>query len=79
MTSSMSNVVIGRRQILRELKKNNVAEIIIATDAEASYIASLIDVAKQAGVAYKLHGTMSEISARYDIDVPSGAVGILKA
>ena len=79
MASSMSNVVIGRRQILRELKKNNVAEIIIATDAEASYIASLIEVAKQAGVSYKLHGTMNEISAQYRIEVPSGAVGILKA
>lgn len=79
MANSTSNVVIGKRQILRELKKNNVAEIIIAADAEASYIASLIEVAKQAGVAYKLHGTMNEISARYAIDVPSGAVGVLKA
>ena len=75
----MSNVVIGRRQILRELKKNNIAEIVIATDAEASYIAGLIEVAKQAGVAYKLHGTMNEISARYGIEVPSGAIGVLKA
>ena len=79
MANSNSGVVIGRRQILRELKKNNVAEIVIATDAETEYIASLIDVAKQAGVAYKLHGTMSEISARYSIEVPSGAVGVLKA
>ena len=78
MANSMSSVVIGRRQILRELKKNNVREIIIATDAEASYIAGLIEVAKQAGVAYKLHGTMNEISAHYDIEVPSGAVGVLK-
>ncbi|MCH5160212.1 MAG: hypothetical protein J1F66_05165 [Clostridiales bacterium] len=78
MANSMSNVVIGRRQILRELKKNNIAEIIIAVDAEASYISSLIEVAKLAGVAYKLNGTMNEISARYNIDVPSGAVGILK-
>ena len=79
MANSMSGVVIGRRQILRELKKNNVAEIVIAVDAEAQYIANLIEVAKQAGVTYKLHGTMNEISAQYHIDVPSGAVGILKA
>ena len=78
MASSMSNVVIGRRQILRELKKNNIAEIVIATDAEASYIAGLIEAAKQSAVPYKLHGTMNEISARYDIEVPSGAIGVLK-
>ena len=78
MAYSMHNVVIGRRQILRELKKNNVAEIIIATDAETQYIKSLIDVAKEHGVSYKLNGTMSEISANYGIEVPSGAVGVLK-
>ena len=78
MANSTSGVVIGRRQILREIKKNTIAEIIIAVDAEPQYIAGLIEVAKQAGVAYKLHGTMNEISATYQIDVPSGAVGILK-
>ena len=79
MANSTNGVVIGKRQILREIKKNNVAEIVIATDAEASYIASLIEVAKQAGVPYVLRGTMSEISAQHRIEVPSGAVGILKA
>ena len=79
MANSNSSVVIGRRQILRELKKNNIAEIVIATDAEAGYIAGLIEVAKQADVAYKLRGTMNEISQQYHIEVPSGAVGILKA
>lgn len=79
MANSTNSVVIGRRQILRELKKNNVAEIVIATDAEANYIASLIEVAKEHGVPYVLRGTMSEISAEHSIEVPSGAVGVLKA
>ena len=79
MTNSMHNVVIGKRQILRELKKNNVAEITIATDAETQYIASLIEVAKANGVPYKLRGTMNEISQEFCIQVPSGAVGVLKA
>ena len=78
MASSMYNVVIGRRQILRELKKNNVAEITIATDAETQYISSLIEVAKEHSVPYKLSGTMNDISAEYGIEVPSGAVGVLK-
>ena len=79
MANSMHNVVIGKRQILRELKKDNVAEIIIAADAETQYIASLIEVAKVHGVPYRIRGTMSEISAEYGIQVPSGAVGVLKA
>ena len=73
-----ADVVIGKRQILRELKKNNIAEITIATDAETHYITSLIELAKQHGVPYKLRGTMDEISANYGIAVPSGAVGVLK-
>ena len=79
MANSVNGVVIGRRQILREIKKNNIAEIVIATDAEANYIAGLIEVAKQAAVPYVLRGTMNEISAQYGIEVPSGAVGVLKA
>ena len=79
MANSMHNVVIGKRQILRELKKNNVVEITIATDAETQYIAALIEVAKEHGVPYKLRSTMNEISAEYGIQVPSGAVGVLKA
>ena len=78
MASSTHNVVVGRRQILRELKKDNLAEIIIATDAETQYITSLIAVSKQYGVPYKLSGTMDELSAEHGIAVPSGAVGVLK-
>ena len=78
MANSMHNVVIGKRQILRELKKNNIAEITIAVDAETQYIASLIEVAKLHGVPYRLRGTMNEISADFGIQVPSGAVGVLK-
>ncbi|MCH5153273.1 MAG: hypothetical protein J1F68_04885 [Clostridiales bacterium] len=79
MANSMHNVVIGRRQILRELKKDNIVQIQIATDAETQYITSLIEVAKEYGVPYKLSGTMGDISAKYGIQVPSGAVGVLKA
>ena len=79
MAYSMNNVVIGRRQILRELKKDNIAEIQIATDAETQYITSLIEVAKEHCVPYKLSGTRDEISAHYGVQVPTGAVGVLKA
>ena len=78
MAYSMHKVVIGKRQILRELRNNNVAEITIATDAETQYITSLIEQAKLHGVTYRLRGTMNEIAAEFGIEVPSGAVGVLK-
>ena len=78
MDNNDLRVVIGRRQILREAKKGNVAEIRIATNAEQQYIHSLIDVAKQHEIKYFISGTMEEFSAYYGIDVPSGSIGVLK-
>ncbi len=79
MANSVQNVVIGKRQILRELKKGNIAEIQIAVDAETEYITFLIDCAKAHGVSYRLHSTMDQIALQHGIEVPSGAVGVLKA
>lgn len=78
MANEKQNVVIGRRQILRELKCGNVEEIHIASDADRDYIASLIYEAKKYGAPYKIHGTCAEFSEHFGIDVPSGAVGKLK-
>ena len=78
MANSMQKVVIGKRQILRELKKNNIAEIYIAADAETAYITELIEVAKSNDIPYKIGSTMLTIAREYNIDVPCGAVGVLK-
>ena len=79
MANGTNNVVIGKRQILRELKNSNIAEIFIAADAETKYITELIEVAKSNGVAYHIGSTMSQIALEHGIEVPSGAVGVLKA
>lgn len=71
-------VVIGKKQILKELKSGNVQEIIIAVDAEAEYVNLLVSAAREHSVNYLMRGTMAEIAASYGIDVPSGAVGVLK-
>lgn len=78
MANNKLNVVIGKRQILREAKKNNIVEIKIAHDAEQEYIHSLIEIAKQYGVTYHICGSMAEFSEQYGIDVPTGAIGLLK-
>ena len=78
MANNKLNVVIGKRQILREVKKGNVVEIKIAADAEQDYIQSLIELAKQNGIKYMICGSMAEFSEHYGIDVPTGAIGLLK-
>lgn len=78
MANGKLNVVIGKRQILREAKKNNIVEILIAADAEQDYIHSLMEIAKQHDIRYRIGGSMAEFSAEYGIDVPTGAIGLLK-
>ncbi len=72
------NVVIGKKQILRELKANNIAQIQIATDADTEYVNSIIAEAQKYKVKYFSHSTMNQIAQEYSIDVPCGAVGVLK-
>ena len=78
MANSTQKAVVGKRQILRELKKSNIAEIFIAADAETKYITELIEAAKAHGVSYRIGSTMDKIAAEYGIEVPSGAIGVLK-
>ncbi len=79
MANGTNNVVIGKRQILRELKRGNIREIYIAADAETQYITELIEVAKANDVNYRIGSSMVQIAAEYGVEVPSGAVGVLKA
>ena len=78
MANKMEKVVIGKRQISRGIKDGIISEIVIATDAEQEYIKSLIFLAKQNNIKYKIQGTMQDISSAYGIDVPSGSLGVLK-
>lgn len=78
MANKNEKVVIGKRQICRGIKDGIVQEIVIASDAEQSYIESLIIVAKQNKIKYSIKGTMQDISSTFGIDVPSGSLGILK-
>ncbi len=71
-------VVIGKKQILRQLKENNLKSIQIATDVEKEYADSIIAVARLHNVKVEIKDTMAEIALQYGIDVPSGAVGVLK-
>ena len=76
--ANITKVVVGKRQILRELKKDNIVEIRIAVDAEVEYMAELIEAAKFHKINYRIHSTMNQIADEYGIEVPSGAIGVLK-
>lgn len=74
----MDNIVVGKKQILRLLKENALLGITIAEDVDSDYVQSICSVARLHNVPVKFCGTMEQIAEQYGIDVPSGAVGLLK-
>lgn len=77
MAKGNDKVVVGKRQILRQIKDKNIQQILIASNADIQYITGLMDVAKANGIKYTIGSSMEELSKVYGIDVPTGAVGIL--
>ena len=77
MDSKKSRVVVGKKQILRELKNANITEIRIAEDVEAEYAESIKAEARRHNVGYVIRGTMRQLADEYGVDVPTGAVGTL--
>ena len=77
MDNELGSVVVGKKQILRELKNHNIAEIRIAEDVDAEY-ADCIKAEARADVPYAVRGTMRQIADEYGVDVPTGAVGTVR-
>lgn len=50
----------------------------IASDAEDSYVKSIVTEAKRHNVSVVFSDTMQELAAKHGIDVPCGAVGFFK-
>ena len=78
MESDKLRPVVGKKQILRFTKENELKYIQIATDAEEDYKKSIAEVAVLHNVKVVISGTMQEIAAQHGINVPCGAVGFFK-
>ena len=70
--------VVGLRQVLRELKNDNVESIILATDADKKYKNTILSSAKIANVPVTIGSTSEKIAQKYGIEVKSAVVGFLK-
>jgi ribosomal protein L7Ae-like RNA K-turn-binding protein len=78
MDKENCQIVVGKKQILRLTKENELKKIQIASDADADYVQSIMTLARAHNVSVEISGTKEEISRQYGIDVPSGGVGFLK-
>lgn len=71
--------VVGLKQVVRELKNNNVSKIILAEDADDDYKSTIHAAVNNSGVELISTSTRNEIAERYGIEVPSAVVGTLIA
>ena len=78
-TKLFAPVVIGQRQVLRELKNDSLEKILLATDADANYSETILNAAKKAGVQVSVASTSQQIADEYGVKVKSAVVGFLKA
>lgn len=78
MDNENLRIVVGKKQILRLTRENELKQILIATDADAEYVDSIVKVARAHNVRVVVQLTKEEIARLYGIDVPSGGVGFLK-
>lgn len=77
-TYKNKDVVVGQRQVVRELKQLNVRKIILATDADVTYKKNILEYAATYNVPVESSATSIELAERYGIEVKSAVVGILK-
>ncbi len=78
MDNDNLRTVIGKKQIMRLAKENELEKIQIATDVDADYAKAISAVARTHNVPVVFESNMEELAKRYSIDVPCGAVGFVK-
>ncbi len=78
MDNDNLRTVIGKKQILRLAKENELEKIQIATDVDVDYAKAITAVARTHNIPVVFECNMEELARKYAIDVPSGAVGFVK-
>mgnify|MGYP001404350296 CR=1 FL=1 len=70
--------VVGSKQATKSLKKGEVKELLIASDADPKILKDLLDLAEERKVPVKEAGTMRDLGKTFGINVGASAVAILR-
>ncbi|MDR2514385.1 MAG: ribosomal L7Ae/L30e/S12e/Gadd45 family protein [Christensenellaceae bacterium] len=70
-----SRLIVGTKQLLKSIEREEIREIIIARDAESRVTGSLIEAARQKGLAIRFVETMEELGHSCGIQVGAAAAG----
>lgn len=73
-----NKIVVGTRQTLRALEKDEVETVYISKDADLHVTKSVADACEEHGVEIKYFDTMKELGAFVNINVNAAAAAVLK-
>lgn len=71
-------IVIGKKQTLRALQRNEAEKIYISKDADLHVTKAIADVCKEQNVEIIYFNTMKELGAFAGINVNAAAAAVLK-
>ena len=72
------NPIVGTKQLLRALNKNQVTHVFLAEDADEFVYRRVRAAAEEAKVAVTVVPTMKELGEACKIQVPTASAGILQ-
>lgn len=72
------NIVIGKKQTLRALLKNEAEKIYISKDADLHVTKNITDICKEKNIEIIYFDTMKELGESVGISVNAAAAAVLK-
>ena len=75
---STEKLIVGTKQLLRALSKNQVAHVFVAEDADEFVYRRVRAAAEEAGIPVTVIPTMKELGEACKIQVPTASAGILQ-
>lgn len=69
--------VVGRKQTIRLLQRNEAREVFVASDASEHFTGDIISMCKEKDVGLSFVPTMKELGELADVNVKSVAVAII--
>jgi len=71
-------IVVGKKQTLRALQRNEAEKVYISKDADLHVTKSVADACQEHGVEIVYFNTMKELGASVGINVNAAAAAVLK-
>lgn len=76
VTMMRSRIIIGKKQTLKAIKRNEVSEVYYARDADAQLIQEVIRVAQERNIPCHEFDSMKRLGAACGIEVAASTVAV---